>query len=189
MNSEWRDSDLTTLVARSIDQIGTDEFTQSLAHLCLQTNAFDSAYIVVFFHDHAPCEIFSNLSQADTETTNQPYLSYAYLLDPFYNLFKEGVATGSFFCMIAPRIIFMRPIIIVFFTRKPDWSTNVEIGVGKKRDGHSVKRSGGRLLLPKIPGFCGLLAWGHPDSGVICGLGYLVLVELSFNKWVSIIFS
>ncbi len=91
MNSEWRDSDLTTLVARSIDQIGTDEFTQSLAHLCLQTNAFDSAYIVVFFHDHAPCEIFSNLSQADTATTIQPYLSYAYLLDPFYNLFKEGV--------------------------------------------------------------------------------------------------
>jgi DNA-binding CsgD family transcriptional regulator len=91
MNHEWQDSDITTLVARSIDCIGTDEFTQSLAHLCLQTNAFDSAYIAAFFHDHAPCELFSNLSNADTTTTVTPYLDYAYLLDPFYDLFKEGI--------------------------------------------------------------------------------------------------
>ncbi|RLA09410.1 MAG: hypothetical protein DRQ59_13210, partial [Gammaproteobacteria bacterium] len=91
MKHEWQNSDLTTLVAHSIDLIGTDEFTQSLAHLCLQTNAFDSAYIAAFFHDHAPCELFSNLSQADTTVTVTPYLDYAYLLDPFYDLFKEGI--------------------------------------------------------------------------------------------------
>ncbi len=97
MNLEWHDSDLTTRVAHSIDRIGTDRFNQALAHLCLQTNAFDSVYIAAFFHNHAPCELFSNLSQADTATTIPPYLSYAYLLDPFYNLFEEGIGNKVVF--------------------------------------------------------------------------------------------
>ncbi len=29
---------------------------------------------------------------------------------------------------------------------------------------HNGKHSDRRLLLPKIPGFCGLLAWDHPNS-------------------------
>ncbi len=91
MNTVELDNGLTVLIARSIDQIGTDEFAKSLAQLCLQPNAFDSIYIAAFFHDNAPCEIFSDLSKADTTTTIAPYLSYAYLLDPFYDLFKEGV--------------------------------------------------------------------------------------------------
>lgn len=91
MKHEWTDNEFTALVARAIDNIGTDDFAQSLAHLCLQTNTFDSAYMVAFFDDHAPCELFSNLSKADTTVTVTPYLDYAYLLDPFYDLFKEGV--------------------------------------------------------------------------------------------------
>ncbi len=30
---------------------------------------------------------------------------------------------------------------------------------------HNGRHSDTRLLLLKTPGFCGLLAWGHPDSG------------------------
>jgi DNA-binding CsgD family transcriptional regulator len=91
MNRDNNNMAFMAMVAQSIDWIGTDKFEASIARLCLQTNAFDSVYISAFFNDHPPCEIYSNLSKLDTANTITPYLNYAYLLDPFYDCFKQEV--------------------------------------------------------------------------------------------------
>jgi len=82
---------LLAMIARSVDVIGTEKFSESIAQLCLQTSNFGSIYISAYFRDHKPCEIFSSLNKADTASTIPPYLNFAYLLDPFYDLFKQDV--------------------------------------------------------------------------------------------------
>ncbi len=91
MNHDENNNAQMVGAAHSIDCIGTDKFAQSIARLCLQAHTFGSVYISVFFRDHQPCELFSNLSQSDTTNTIAPYLKYAYILDPFYDLFKDNI--------------------------------------------------------------------------------------------------
>ncbi len=81
-------------IARAISTVGTDAFPEALTALCQGAFAFDSLFVSLFSQDQAPRQLYSNLDDEATRCTIGPYLSYAYLLDPFYGLFKSGIGTS-----------------------------------------------------------------------------------------------
>ena len=80
-------------IARAVTAAGSDAFPEALTALLQSAFAFDSLFVSVFTQDHAPRQLYSNLDDDATRHTIGPYLSYAYLLDPFYGLFKADVGT------------------------------------------------------------------------------------------------
>lgn len=78
-------------LAEAIDLIGHSTFVQKLASLCEDASGYQSTFISAFFMDHPPVELFDNLSGKHTGTTIPPYIDFAYLLDPFYELFRNGI--------------------------------------------------------------------------------------------------
>lgn len=81
-------------IARAVATVGTGAFPESLTALLQSAFGFDSLFVSVFSHDHAPRQLYSNLDDDATRRTIGPYLSYAYLLDPFYGLFKSDGGTA-----------------------------------------------------------------------------------------------
>ncbi len=81
-------------VAHAISTVGTDAFPEALTALCQSAFAFDSLFVSLFSQEQAPRQLYSNLDDEATRRTIGPYLSYAYLLDPFYGLFKAEVGTS-----------------------------------------------------------------------------------------------
>ncbi len=81
-------------IARAVAATGSAAFPEALTALCQSAFAFDSLFVSVFSQDHAPRQLYSNLDDEATRRTIGPYLSYAYLLDPFYGLFKADVGTS-----------------------------------------------------------------------------------------------
>ncbi len=81
-------------IARAVAATGSAAFPEALTALCQSAFAFDSLFVSVFSQDHAPRQLYSNLDGEATRRTIGPYLSYAYLLDPFYGLFKADVGTS-----------------------------------------------------------------------------------------------
>ena len=81
-------------IARAVACVGTEDFPQSLTVLCQSAFAFDSLFVSVFSKVRAPRQLYSNLDDDAGQRTIGPYLSYAYLLDPFYGLFKAGIGTS-----------------------------------------------------------------------------------------------
>lgn len=80
-------------IAQAVTAVGSAAFPKALAALCLSVCNFDSIYVSVFSVDQAPRQLYSNLDPEATLRTIGPYLNFAYLLDPFYELFKLGVGT------------------------------------------------------------------------------------------------
>lgn len=80
-------------IACAVAAVGTDAFPEALTALCQSVFAFDSLFVSLFSQDHAPRQLYSNLDDEATRRTIGPYLSYAYLLDPFYGLFKADIGT------------------------------------------------------------------------------------------------
>lgn len=91
------DSAQMTCLARAVTAGGTDGFPKALTALFQSVFRFDSLFVSVFSTDHAPRQLYSNLDDDATRRTIGPYLSFAYLLDPFYGLFKAQVGT----CVVA----------------------------------------------------------------------------------------
>lgn len=81
-------------IARAVGCVGTPAFPEALTVLCQSAFSFDSLFVSVFSQDHAPRQLYSNLDEDATRRTIGPYISYAYLLDPFYGLFKASVGTS-----------------------------------------------------------------------------------------------
>ena len=50
---------------------------------------FDSLFVSVFSEDQPPLQLYSDLDPEATRRTVGPYLGFAYLLDPFYSLFRS----------------------------------------------------------------------------------------------------
>lgn len=86
-------SDALARIARAVTAVGSEAFAPTLAELCLNVFGYDSLFISVFSRNVPPRQLFSNLDAEATRRTVGPYLSYAYLLDPFFELYKEGVGT------------------------------------------------------------------------------------------------
>lgn len=87
-------ADHMTGIARAVTAVGSDAFPKALAALCLSVFNYDSIFVSVFSRDFPPRQLYSNLDPEATRRTIGPYLSYAYLLDPFYGLFKSDVGTS-----------------------------------------------------------------------------------------------
>ncbi len=85
---------LMSRIARAVATVGGGEFPESLTALLQTAFTFDSLFVSVFTQDHAPRQLYSNLDNEATRRTIGPYLSYAYLLDPFYGLFRADVGTS-----------------------------------------------------------------------------------------------
>ena len=81
-------------IARAVTAVGTEGFAPALAQLCRSVFDHDSMFVSVFSQDHAPRQLYSDLDAEATRRTIGPYLSFAYLLDPFYGLFKSDVGTS-----------------------------------------------------------------------------------------------
>lgn len=86
-------SDGLSLVAKAVTAVGSDQFASTIADLCQGLFGLDSLFISVFSPNKPPRQLFSNLDAEATERTIVPYLSHAYLLDPFFDLFNLGVGT------------------------------------------------------------------------------------------------
>ncbi len=80
-----------TYIANAVTAVGRDDFPELLGNLCLSVFNFDSIFISIFSQDLPPRQLYSNLDAEATRRTIGPYLSYAYLLDPFYGLFKSDI--------------------------------------------------------------------------------------------------
>lgn len=86
-------SDLDTqslMIAEAVCSIGQQDFIKIVAELCEGASGYDSTFICAFFKDHRPVELFDNLKAYDFDATVEPYIDCAYLLDPFYNIFRTG---------------------------------------------------------------------------------------------------
>ena len=81
-------------IARAVAATGSAEFPEALTALCQSAFGFDSLFVSVFSQDVAPRQLYSNLDDEATRRTIGPYLSFAYLLDPFYGLFKADIGTS-----------------------------------------------------------------------------------------------
>lgn len=87
-------SDALTHIAKAVTAVGSEAFAPSLADFFNGLFGYDSLFISVFSGNLPPRQLYSNLDAEATERTIGPYLSYAYLLDPFFELFKDGVGTA-----------------------------------------------------------------------------------------------
>ncbi|SLN69826.1 Transcriptional regulatory protein TdiR [Roseovarius albus] len=74
--------------------VGQDGFLSALARLCEAASGYDSTFITAYFDSHSPVELFDNLDDEFSDATIGPYLDFAYLLDPFYNLIRNGRHDG-----------------------------------------------------------------------------------------------
>lgn len=75
-------------IATTIDAVGQPGFSATLAILCEVASGYDSTFISAFFKDQAPIGLYDNLGPHLSDTSIAPYLQFAYLLDPFHDLFR-----------------------------------------------------------------------------------------------------
>lgn len=78
------------LLAEAISTLGTSSFPTLLAEICKEASGFESVFACAFFPDHAPIVVFDDLKTTEGAAVLAPYLSWAYLLDPLYDLYREG---------------------------------------------------------------------------------------------------
>lgn len=85
------DAEALAKVALAIAAVGSQEFPKAIATLCLHVSHFDSAFICAFFAGDKPLPFYSDLGAEQERRIIVPYVGSAYLLDPFYDLFKRNV--------------------------------------------------------------------------------------------------
>ncbi|WP_432284027.1 helix-turn-helix transcriptional regulator [Aminobacter sp. BA135] len=85
------DDKVIAAIAEAIAAVGTADFPRAIAALCLKASHFDSAFICAFFTGDKPLPLYSDLSDEQDRRIIVPYVGSAYLLDPFYDLFKQNV--------------------------------------------------------------------------------------------------
>lgn len=93
-----RDPDNAVLVALAdaIAEAGDDRLSARLARLIELATGYESAVFVGYFTNGGAVPIYSNLSQDDERRTLDPYFEGAYLLDPWYNMIRDGVPDGVY---------------------------------------------------------------------------------------------
>lgn len=84
------------LLGQMIASIGDDSFCENLAAPCQLLTGYDSTVIVAFIGQQKPSLLFSNLNEQDESPTLGPYFNGAYLLDPFYDLYKNRAEDGVY---------------------------------------------------------------------------------------------
>lgn len=79
----------TFALAQAIKYVGQKSFLGALAEFCETISGYDSTFIAAYFEGQPPVALFDNLDSKIGERTITPYLDFAYMLDPFYNLLQN----------------------------------------------------------------------------------------------------
>lgn len=91
LSDEWYQS-----LAEIVELIGNDNFSLCFARLCQSLTGYDSTVLIAFLSNQKPGLVFSNLSSQDETPTLGPYFDGAYLLDPFYDLYRKKAEDGIY---------------------------------------------------------------------------------------------
>lgn len=84
------------MLASLIAAIGKETFCQRLTHCCQALTGYNSAVVIIFMPHQKPRLIYNNLNKDDLTPTLGSYFSGAYLLDPFYILYKTAISDGVY---------------------------------------------------------------------------------------------
>ncbi|WNW10304.1 LuxR C-terminal-related transcriptional regulator [Pseudomonas sp. DTU_2021_1001937_2_SI_NGA_ILE_001] len=84
-----------TALARSIEQLGTARFWRQLVLVLRHWVPFDNALIIHFPAQGAP-QVLEEYDAAPAPAAGELYLDGLYLLDPFYQAAREGLASGLY---------------------------------------------------------------------------------------------
>ena len=78
-------------LANCVELIGTADFPAGFSLLCKTLCYADTVYSSAFFEDDIPATLYSSYTDAESIETLEVYKNVAYVLDPFYLRFKQGL--------------------------------------------------------------------------------------------------
>ncbi|QDI77337.1 MULTISPECIES: helix-turn-helix transcriptional regulator [Leisingera] len=191
-------------LARAIELVGQEGFLAALAVLCQSASGYDSTFTAAFFPDHPPVELFDNLPDEHSASTIKPYLDFAYFLDPFYNLFLQGVgdrvitlgecapddfrASEYYQTFYAGTGLFDETSVFISFGN----SAAVVISLGSREEGFQLaadQRAALTALLPCIAALC-RRHWPALDPNSLAGSGRMGLhLKKTFDRFASSVLS
>ena len=88
--------DLNQLFVPLVKSLGDADFYQYLGDLANSLSGCESCLIVRFELDSGATRLYDNLDETLKESSITPYFAGAYILDPFYTLFRNDAASGFF---------------------------------------------------------------------------------------------
>ncbi|MCR9122755.1 MAG: LuxR C-terminal-related transcriptional regulator [Phyllobacteriaceae bacterium] len=158
------------LVAAAINAIGQPDFPAVLAQLCETVSGYGSTFIAAHFTDHRPVELFDTIGDEHIGATVPPYVESAYLLDPYHELFRQGIG------------LFDETGIIVRF----DAHSCLIISLGDRKPDFALSAAGRRALealLPVVAALC-RRHWPRLEPQITAGQGRLGhQLEKSFERF------
>ena len=97
------DASLATLLARMTEAIGEAGFSDTALDLLCAVCAADSGGAMLFFRDQRPRRLLHRFNPAERSLPEASYLEGPYVLDPMYQRFLAGAASGVYWLRdIAP---------------------------------------------------------------------------------------
>ncbi|WP_339670004.1 helix-turn-helix transcriptional regulator [Dasania marina] len=79
-----------------IDEIGSDDFCKKLIAVLSWLVPFEQVVIISYKQGYAPLFLFDNVKNKEKNNVISTYSQGAYLLDPWYEVAKSGVADGTY---------------------------------------------------------------------------------------------
>lgn len=76
-------------LSRCVDEIGTSCFPQAISEFCAGLSGAESVFLTAFFDDQKPIPLYADHTEDDDKEALKLYLDVAYLLDPFYQLYRK----------------------------------------------------------------------------------------------------
>ena len=86
--SEPDNTDVTRL-AECVEAIGSSGFPKAISEYCMGLCGGDLVFLSAFFDDHQPVALYANHADEAQKAALELYLDIAYVLDPFFILFRR----------------------------------------------------------------------------------------------------
>jgi DNA-binding CsgD family transcriptional regulator len=91
LETQWQQA-----VADMVSALAEAEFYPAFARACELVSGYQSALIVWVSTAHRPINLYSDLPEEYAQDSTAPWFEGAYLLDPFYALFKNRAPEGIY---------------------------------------------------------------------------------------------
>ncbi|MXW85346.1 MAG: helix-turn-helix transcriptional regulator [Boseongicola sp. SB0673_bin_14] len=88
MSATLTDNELEELGA-CVTAIGTPDFPRLISRFCASLCSADTVFLSAFFDDQKPVGLYGNHTDESQKESLKLYLDVAYVLDPFYLLFRQ----------------------------------------------------------------------------------------------------
>ncbi|CUK10179.1 Transcriptional regulatory protein TdiR [Ruegeria denitrificans] len=76
-------------LARCVDTIGTPGFPEEICRFCVDVSDSETVFLSAFFDDQIPVSLYANHTEESDKAALDLYLDVAYVLDPFFLLFRD----------------------------------------------------------------------------------------------------